>query len=81
MPRAKKEAAAATVPEAESSAVAAEKKPRKENQWNSFLKAEYAKYKGTDEHKSKSHSELTKMISEQYKKKKEQPAAAASESE
>lgn len=60
-----------------SAPAAAEKKPRKENQWNAYFKAEYPKFKGSEEHKSKSHSELTKIISQEYKKKKEQPAAAA----
>lgn len=70
MPRVKK----SDVPAAESTTsepVAAEKKQRKENQWNSYFKAEYPKFKGAEEHKSKSHSELTKIISAEYKKKKE----------
>lgn len=82
MPRAKKsdvssEAAilsADTAPAVSSSS--SEKKPRKANQWNTYFKEEYPKFKGAEEHKSKSHSELTKIISSEYKKKKEQAPTA-----
>lgn len=81
MPRVKKtDAAVVSQPTSDESvpAAAQEKKPRKENQWNAYFKAEYPKFKGSEEHKSKSHSELTKMISAEYKKKKEQSSAESS---
>jgi hypothetical protein len=61
-----------------------EKKARKPNSWNVYYKAEYAKYKSDESHKGKTHSQLTDLIKEEYKLKKEKqsvPSASTEQSE
>lgn len=80
----KQDAKAATddVPVAEQREKAAiEKKSRKANGWNLYYKENHAKFKSMEEHKAKSHTELTKAIAAEYKTKKTaQSAPAAAES-
>lgn len=77
--------ASEAVPDVPEAAGGVEKKTRKANAWNLYCKAEYAKLKQQEEHKGKTHSQLTQLLKEEYKLKKEQkpdsaePVAASSD--
>lgn len=80
MPRVKKTdvqskpAADASVPVAASTE---EKKQRKPNAWNVYYKDNHKSYKEKDEHKGKSHQDLTKIMAADYRKSKETTSSAA----
>ena len=54
-----------------------EKKTRKPNSWNLYYKEQHPKYKSMEEHKGKSHQELTKCIAAAYKLSKETKSSDA----
>jgi hypothetical protein len=83
MPRTKKNVSVAIdTAQAASSAVQAaattseEKKQRKSNVWNVYYKDNHGKFKAMDEHKDKSHIDLTRAIAASYKASKGSEVAA-----
>lgn len=81
MPRAKKNVSVAIdTAQAASSAVQAaaseEKKQRKSNGWNVYYKENHGKFKAMDEHKDKSHIDVTRAIAASYKASKGSEVAA-----
>lgn len=81
MPRTKKNVSVAIdTAQAASSAVQAaaseEKKQRKANGWNVYYKENHGKFKAMDEHKDKSHVDVTRAIAASYKASKGSEVAA-----
>lgn len=61
--------------------VVAEKKSRKPNDWNVYYKTNHQAFKSAEEHKGKSHIEVTKALAASYKAAKSKAAAESASSD